>query len=707
MLFNEKVHEFEIEGRKVSFSSGKYARRSSGSVFARMGETAVLVNVDSQAPKGEGDFFPMTVEYVEKLFAAGKISSSKFVKRERFPTDAAILRARMIDRSFRSRFPADYRNEVTITITVLSYDSQNDPLILAINAASAAIMLSKVPFDGPIAGVRIGLKDGNPVAKYEVIDETSEEDQMNYVASGDGKLFTMVDAGCHEVPENQVVEGMKYGLELMNPWMEAQQKFIDMFEVQKEEYTSHAVPEELLAQMKTFLGDEVKRNATSDKPELTTESLEKVYKEYEGKYSKVTISEAYYKLLKKEVRAMILDRKERIDGRKVDEIRELDMEVGVLPRVHGSSLFTRGMTQSLTVATLGNTRDQRLVEDIAGEELKSYMHFYDAMPFSLGEAGRIKWIPGRRETGHSALAEKALAPVVPSLDEFPYTVLLVSEVLSQNGSSSMAATCASTLALMDAGVPIKRPVAGIAMGVITDDEGEKFQILTDIRDVEDFYGDMDFKVTGTTKGITAVQMDNKAAGLPIEVFEQAIAQARQAREFILEKIEKVIASPRAEVSKYAPKVLVVKIPVEKIGELIGPGGKNIKELSEGTGCQINVEDDGTVQIFGDDMESIEKANKYVSGLAFVPEVGGVYKGVVDGVMEYGAFVEIAPNVSGLVHVSEMSNEFVKDVRDFVTEGQEVEVKILDIGRDGKIKMSMKAVKGEATDSGEDRPRRRD
>jgi polyribonucleotide nucleotidyltransferase len=695
MLFKEKKYEFEIEGVKASFSTGKFARRSQASVMATMDGTTVLVNIDTKEPFNEGDFFPMSVEYIEKLYAAGKISSSRFVKRERFPSNEATLRARMIDRSFRSRFPSGYRNEMTITITVLSYDPANDPLILAINAASAALMISKAPFDGPISGVRIGLKDGKPVAANKAIELTTPEEKMNYVVSGDGEQFTMIDAGCHEVPEDLVIESMKYGLELMKPWIEAQKKFVDMVEVEKEEYTSYGPDEQLLKSMAMFLGDEVERNATADqgsKSALESETFEKLFKEYEGQYSKSAIKEAYEKLVKKAVRKLILEKEQRVDGRKLNEIRELDFEVGVLPRVHGSGLFTRGQTQALTIATLGNTRNQQLVDDMTGEELRHYMHYYNGLPFSLGEAGRIKWIPGRREVGHGALAEKALWPVVPSIEEFPYTILVMSEVLSQNGSSSMASTVGSTLALMDAGVPIKKPVAGIAMGVVTSEDGKDYRILTDIKDVEDFYGDMDFKVTGTKDGVTAVQMDNKAAGLPIEIFEVAIKQAREAIDAILERINEVMPAPRESVSQYAPKVATVKIPVEKIGELIGPGGKNIRELSEDTQTEVTVEEDGTVNIFGDTKEAIEEARRRVDYLGFVPEIGKVYRGTVAAVMEYGAFVDLVPNVAGLVHVSEMSDEFVKDVRKLVTEGQEVDVKVLDIDRTGKIKLSMKAVK---------------
>ncbi|HVX93097.1 MAG TPA: polyribonucleotide nucleotidyltransferase [Candidatus Dojkabacteria bacterium] len=709
MLFDEKLFEFEIEGQKASFSTGKLARRSQSAVFARMGETAVLVTVDTGAPNPEADFFPMSVEYIEKLYAAGKISSSRFVKRERFPSNEAILKSRMIDRSLRSRFPSDYRNTLSLTATILSYDENADPLILAINAASVALLLSKAPFTEPVSGVRISMKDGKPYANYKYMDETSPEETMNYVVSGDSKLFTMIDAGCYEVTEEKVIEGMKEGLEYMKPWIEAQKKFVAMFDVKKEEYQSFAVPEELYNQMKVFLENDIKSFITGADKEVEKELQDKVLAEYAGKYTKNIIKDCFTKVVKKAVRKLMLEDKKRVDGRAMDEIRELSMEVGLLPRVHGSGLFTRGQTQALTIVTLGNTKDQQLADDMTGEELRSYMHFYNALPFSLGESGNVKWMPGRREIGHGALAEKALRPVVPNIKEFPYTILLMSEVLSQNGSSSMASTCGSTLALMDAGVPIRKPVSGIAMGVVTSEEGNDFQILTDIKDVEDFYGDMDFKVAGTRDGVTAIQMDNKAAGLPIEVFEQAIAQAKKARLEILDGIEKVLDKPRETVSKYAPKVGTTVIPVSKIGELIGPGGKNIRELSESTHTEINVEEDGTVYIFSNNQEDIEAAKAQISGVSFVPEIGKIYKGTVVAVMPYGAFVEIAPNVSGLVHVSEMSDTFVKDVNDFVSEGQEVEVKVVETDRDGKIKLSMKAVKegNGDTNKGNDREDRGD
>jgi len=694
MLFNEKKYEFEIDGRKCSFSTGKLARKSHSAVFATMGETAVMVNAEVGKVDPNMDYFPMSVEYIEKLYAAGKISSSRFIKRERFPSDDAVLKARLIDRSFRSRFPGDYRNVLSLTITVLSFDPDNDPTVLAINAASAALMISKAPFGGPISGVRVSLKDGKPYSNYSNLEETTEEDVMNYMLSGDGNLFTMIDAGFHVVEESKVIEAMEYSQKSMNEWIEAQKEFAKLFDVEKEDYERFEPSEELMNQVKEFVGKEIDEIILDEEFYKKDEMQEKLREQYAGQFSKSIIDDAFEKLIKKTVRNMILNEGKRTDGRKMDEIREVAIETGVLPRVHGSGLFTRGMTQSLTIATLGNTRSMQMVDDMTGEESRAYMHFYNALPSSLGQADRIRWIPGRREVGHGALAEKALHPVVPSIEEFPYTQLLMSEILSQGGSSSMAATCASSLALMDAGVPVKAPVAGIAMGVVTDPEGAKFQVLTDIKDVEDFYGDMDFKVTGTREGVTAIQMDNKAAGLPLEIFKVALEEAKKARLFLLDEMQKVIEKPRDTVSKYAPKVDSVKIPVSKIGELIGPGGKNIRELSESTETEVTVEEDGTVYIFGETKESIEAVKERISGLSFVPEIGKVYKGIVVSIMEYGAFVEIAPNISGLVHVSELTNSFVKNVKDFVTEGQEVEVKLVGVKDDGKLQLSMKALESQ-------------
>lgn len=712
MLFKEKRLDFEINGTKAFFSTGKIARKAHIAVMAGLGDTVILATIGIGEPMADADYFPMSVEYIEKMAAAGMVSSSRFVKRERFPSDDAVLRARIIDRSLRPMFPSDLRNEVQVIVEVLSFDPENDPTILAVNAVSAAFLASKSPFNIPIAGVRIGYdKDGKGLKQILNFSQRADRDgveeqlKLNLVIAGDGEKVTNLDVDAYEVDEKEIIEAMKAGLEEMKPWLQAQKKFVDMLEVEKEEYVSNSAPTELIDEVKKEYSERilgVLDISASEDPQFQRTQvrssveakgiIEEINKKYEGQYSKVQLKEAYEKTAKYLMRKLILEEKRRLDGRKYDEVREMGCEVGLLPRVHGSGLFTRGLTQILSTVTLGTIRRQQIVEDMTGEDNRSFMHFYSQYPFTMGSTERYKAIPGRREIGHGALAEKALVPVLPSVEEFPYTIVVSSDAMSENGSSSQGCSSSSTLALMDAGVPVKKHVAGIACGVILDEENPKnFAILTDIRDLEDFYGFMDFKVAGTRDGITAIQFDTKSTGLSMEIFEQAIVQSKETRLKILDLMYETIDAPRTKVSRYAPKVVVLKIPQDKIGELIGPGGKHIKELSESTNTEVNVEEDGTVHIFGENEEDIEVAKAKISGLSFVPEIGKEYKGIVVSIQEYGAFVDIANNVSGLVHVSEMSDEYIKDVRSFVSEGQEVNVKILDIGRDGKIKMSMKAV----------------
>ncbi len=693
MLLQEKKYEFEIDGRKGYFSTGKLALKSESSILARMGDTVVTVNVNTAPALSDAGYFPMSVEYIEKFYASGKISGSRFVKRERFPSDDAILKARMIDRAVRCRFPHDYRNEVNIIVTVMSYDEENDPLILSINAVSAALMKSSAPFNGPVAGVRMGIIDGEIAPIYKVMDEVSKEDTMNYVLGGDGKLFSMIDAGCYEIPEEKVLETMEKSLEVMKPWLEAQNEFIKLCDCkEKSEYPSFDVPEDLLTKMEEFLGDRVKENLLSGDEKIHNTTKEEVFSNFEGQFTKQSMAEAYDKLLKKALRKLVLETDKRVDGRELNEIREVSCEVGVLPKTHGTGLFTRGVTQALTVATLGSLDDAKLVDDMGGEGEKRYMHYYNDLPFAYGDVGRVSLMPSRRAIGHGALGEKALIPVIPSKEEFPYTIVVMSEIQGENGSSSMASSCGSSLALMDAGVPIRKPVAGIAFGLVTAENGD-FKLLADMQGVEDFYGDMDFKITGTRDGVTAVQMDTKLQGLSFEIVKKTFEESKKVREKILDIMEKCLDKPRDHVSENAPKVASAKIPVSKIGELIGPGGKNIKELTEKTGAEISVEEDGTVNIYSNNQESIDSALKAISGLSFVPEEGKIYDGVVKTITEYGAFVDIAPGVAGLLHVSEITNDFVKNVHDYLKEGQEVKVKLLSLDRDGKMKLSMKAVEG--------------
>lgn len=692
MLFNHKIHEFEINGRKCSFETGKLALRSESAIIARMGDTVVEVNVNTAPAKGDLDYFPLSVEYIERFYASGKISGSRFVKIERFPSDDAVLKARMIDRALRSRFPEDYRNELSLVVTVMSYDEENDPVLLAINAASVALMNSKAPFNGPVSGVRMGMVDGNIQPIYKSLEDVSEEDKLNYVLGGDGKLFTMIDAGCYEIPEDQVLQAMEMSLKEMEIWIKEQNAFVDMLEAKDKSYTPFAVEETLLTELSDFLGEKVLENLLAADKQKHEATKEDAFKNFEGKYSKSNIAEAYDKLQKKALRKYVKANKKRVDGRGLDEIREMAAEVDLLPRVHGSALFTRGVTQVLSIATLGSLKDAKLVDDMLGEKEKRYMHYYNDLPFAYGEAERVRLNPSRRAVGHGMLAEKALIPVIPSESEFPYTILVMSEIQGENGSSSMASACGSSLALMAAGVPIKKIVGGIACGLVTEDDGS-FNVLTDMQGVEDFYGDMDFKVTGTRDGITAVQMDNKIAGLSMDIVKETLERSKAARTKVIEVMEGALAESRKEISKYAPKVASEKIPVDKIGELIGPGGKNIRELTERTGAEISVEEDGTVNIYSSNQESIDEALKYVKGLSFVPVVGETYYGKVASIMEYGAFVDIAPGVSGLVHVSEITDEFVKDVNKFLKVGDTVKIKILEKDKLGRLKFSIKQAKG--------------
>ncbi|MCA9376890.1 polyribonucleotide nucleotidyltransferase [Candidatus Nomurabacteria bacterium] len=693
-MFKEIKHEFEIEGVKCTFSTGKLARKSQSAVIAQMGDTVVMATVNTGEARTDMDYFPLSVEYIEKMYAAGKISGSRFVKRDRFPTDDATLKARIIDRSIRPRFPEDYRDEVQVIVKVLSFDPDYDPVIIGVNAVSAALLISGSPITEPISGVRVGMKDETLFAYNKHVDRDNiEESKLDLVLAGDGKSLTNIDSNAYEISEDRYIEAMEYGLELMTPWLEAQRVFADMVEgVEKAEYVSFALPEELVKKAVSIFGDEIGGNLTMlDKRAAKSLTLEKMAEEFGSEYSKKQLDDAYEAVAKKELRKLVLGEGKRVDGRALDEIRELNYEVDLLPRVHGSGLFTRGMTQVMTIATLGSSRSMMFVDDMTGEDTRRYMHFYVEGPYSFGEAGRYKYIPGRREVGHGALAEKALYPVLPSMEEFPYTIMLMSEIMSEEGSSSMASTCGSTLALMDAGVPIKKPVAGIAIGVVMDEDTNEFKVLTDIQGVEDFYGYMDFKVTGTRDGVTAVQMDTKSSGLPMEIFREAIQAAKKARLTILDGMAEVIGKPREELSEFAPKVEMLMIPVSKIGELIGPGGKNIKKIIDETGVELNVEDDGSVHIYADDAASIQKAREYVEEYAFEPEVGQIYTGTVSKIAEFGAFVKLAKSVEGLVHVSEISDSFVKDVRSFLKEGETVKVKVIGFGDNGKIRLSIKAL----------------
>lgn len=694
MLFKEIKHDFEIEGTKCSFETGKLALKSESSILARMGDTVITVNVNSNPATGEFDYFPLSVEYIEKFYASGKISGSRFVKRERYPTDDAVLKARMIDRSIRPLFPEDYKDEVSVIVTVMSYDEENDPLILAMNTVSVALMNSKSPFEGPIGGVRVGMnEDGSLKQILKSMDLTSETDKMNYVVSGYDDKFTMIDAGSYEVEEEKIIEAMDESFSYIKSWTDAQKEFLAKLEKKDKAYVSVKTPVEVVDAVREFLGEErILENLQKADSDVHNATKAEVFEKFEGKYSKSNMESAYDLLLKKALRKLVLEEDVRSDGRKMDEVREIYTELDLLPRVHGSALFTRGVTQTLTVATLGSLKDVRLVDDMLGDREQRYMHFYNDLPFAYGDAKRVRLIPSRRAVGHGMLAEKGLWPVIPSEEEFPYTMLVMSEIQGENGSSSMASACGSTMALMAAGVPIRKPVAGIACGLVAQDE--QFKVLTDMQGVEDFYGHMDFKVIGTKDGVTAVQMDTKTKGLTMDIVKETFKKSKEARLMILDKMSETISEPNEGMSKYAPRVVQVKVPQDKIGEIIGPGGKNIREISESSGAEIEIEEDGTVNIYSSSEESIEAAKKLVSGYDFQPEVGKIYEGKVASIMDYGAFVDLAPGVAGLLHVSEIADEFVKDVRKYVNEGDIIKVKVIGVDGQGKIKLSIKGLEEE-------------
>ncbi len=696
----EIIEKFNFGDVECSLATNKIARRSNAAVEGRMGGTVVLATVDVGGKPESIDYFPLHVEYIEKLYAGGVISSSRFRKREGHPSADATLAARMLDRSIRCRFPSDYRNNISIVLTVLSYDPQYDPLIIGFSAVSAALMISDVPFEGPVAGVRVGYSDDKVqiITKDLSLEENGNVTDLNFVLGTDGDVITMIDADAHILPEETLIESMKYGVEESKEFIKAQEKFIKNYEdkfgsIVKPEYESYTTPKPLIDEIKKDHKKEIAEILAipdmSEKVGVRNELKEKLFVEYEGKYSKSQISEAFDYVAKKVVREWLIDDEKRTDGRKVDEVRPLYMELGYLPKTHGSALFQRGDTQALTVTTLGSGRLAQLSDDMRGENTKTYMHHYSAPDYTVGEAGRYNYYPGRREVGHGDLAEKSLIPVLPDENEFPYTIRVVSEIMSQAGSSSMAAVCGSTLSLMDAGVPLKAAVAGIAMGVVINDDMSKHVILTDIAEWEDFFGDMDFKVAGTREGVTAIQMDNKAKGLPVNVFEEGLEKAKKARLFLLDEMGKVIKEPRKELSKNAPKIEVLEIPIGKIGDLIGPGGKVIKKIIEDTDTEIDIKDDGRVIVSSVDDEKISMALERVKSVTEEAEVGKVYKGTVAKIAEYGAFVDVSPAISGLVHVSELANEFVKDPRQYVKEGQEVKVKIIGIDEQGRVKMSIK------------------
>ncbi len=690
----------ELGGRTLTLTTGTLAEQAAGAVMARMGDTVVLATVAAAPLKMEMDYLPLSVEYQERLYAGGRIKGSRWVKREGRPTDEEILAARLIDRSIRPLFPKTYKKEVQLIVMVLSVDGENDPKILGAIAASTAIHLSTLPWKGPVAPLTVGIKD----EKYVVNPLTSdlEVSPMDLTVSSTKDAVLMVEAGAKEVTEDQIVKGIEFAQKESKAILKLIEEMAEEKGVQREVYKEDKPSAELENQVKKLVGDKmaglVKNMANHEGPsDEYAEFISAIKDQFEKETDKKFVLDIVDHMKKDYIREQILKKGIRPDGRKLTELRELTGAVGILPRTHGSALFSRGQTQVLSVVTLGSESMGQLLESAEGEEEKHYMHHYSMPPYATGEAGRVG-SPNRREIGHGMLAERALLPVIPSQEEFPYAIRIVSEVMSSNGSTSMASVVGSTLSLMDAGVPIKAPVAGIAMGLIIEDE-KNFAVLTDLMGIEDFNGDMDFKVAGTEKGITALQMDCKALNITTPVLEKGLAQAKDARAQIMKKILETLPESRKTVSEYAPKIKVVKIPVDRIGEFIGPSGKNIKKLMADTGTQIDVNDDGSVSVSGVDPEKMQNAITWVEGFSKEVKAGEIYEGEVVRLMSFGAFVNILPGKDGMVHVTDMGQDgFVKDAGDVVQIGQKVQVRVKEIDDQGRINLSMNM------DPSKDKPR---
>jgi polyribonucleotide nucleotidyltransferase len=687
------VVQREVAGQTFTLETGFLAPQADAAVVARCGDSMVLVTVvRSKEVRAGIDFFPLVVDFEERMYAAGRIPGHRFLRREGRPSDQAILTARLIDRSIRPLFPKGALNDVQVIVTALSFDYENSLDILGLLGASAALTISDIPFDGPVAGVRIGLFDDEFIVNPPF--KKLEASRLDLVVASTKDAVVMIEAGAHQIPEKQMMDAIMKAYEVAQPLIEMQEELREMVGKDKVPFTTLLPDEELTAAIKERYGTAIRESVLQASKELretkVKELREQVIAELtetvpEDKQALLPLS--FDEALHRIVREMILDEGIRPDGRGYSDIRPITCAVGISPRAHGSGLFQRGETQVLTIATLGATSEEMLVETILEEEVtKRFMHQYNFPPYSTGEVRPLRG-PSRREIGHGALAERALEPVIPDEDTFPYTIRLVSEVLSSNGSTSMASVCGSTLALMDAGVPIIAPVAGISIGLVM--ENGRYALLTDIQGMEDAHGDMDFKIAGTREGITAIQLDLKIKGLPFEVMERALERAKEAREFILDKMAEVIDKPRPELPPHAPRIISIKIPTEKIGEVIGPRGKHIKHIQQETDAIIDIQPDGTVFITCPSLEQAEKAAEMIRLYAADPEVGKVYKGRVTRIMPFGALVEILPGKEGLLHISQISHERITSVSDVLKVGDEIEVKVLGVEPDGKITLSRK------------------
>ena len=691
-----KTYSMELAGRTLTIETGKLAELANANVLVRYGDTVVMVNVvASKEPRERIDFFPLSVDYEEKMYAAGKIPGG-FTRREGKAADKAILVSRAIDRPIRPLFPKDFRNDVVVTATVLSVEIDCSPEVCAMIGTSVALSISDIPFGGPTAAVKVGYVDGEFVINPTL--EQRKKSELDLLVAGTMDKIAMIEAGAKELPDDKMLEAIKVGHIEIKKVCEFISKIKEEIGKPKFEYKSFEVDHDIYEEIETNFYDRMYKDVQALDKETRDSNMDKLaedvkayfvekYGEERAEEIKTDIADSLYKLEKKSVRAMILNEHKRPDGRKIDEIRPLSCEVGILPRVHGSSVFTRGQTQVMSVATLGMTTDEQLLDGLDEETSKRYIHQYNFPGYSVGEAKPVRG-PGRREIGHGALAERALVPVIPSQEEFPYTIRVVSEVLSSNGSTSQASICGSTLALMDAGVPIKNPVAGISTGLVTDSENpDNYIMLTDIQGLEDFFGDMDFKVGGTKNGITAIQVDIKVDGLSYKIIEEAFARTKKARQYILDEIMlKQIAEPRREVSKYAPKILTMKINPDKIKDVIGTGGKVINKIIDETGVKIDISEEGNVIVYSIDKEAAQKAIDKIENIAREIEVGEYYDGIVTKIMPFGAFVDLGGGKEGLLHISKISKERVAKIEDVLSVGDRVIVKVLDIDKQGKISL---------------------
>jgi polyribonucleotide nucleotidyltransferase len=698
MAIQEHSVSLDWGGRELTIETGTFAAQANGAVTVRYGDTIVLVTATmAETPRPGIDFFPLTVDFEERMYAAGKIPGSRFIRRETRPGEDAILNGRLIDRSIRPRFPKGALNDVQIVVTTLAVDQENDIDIPGLIGASAALTISDIPFDGPIGGVKIGIVDGDLV--INPTHDQVENGQMELVVacSNDGVL--MIESGAKQVPEDTMTQAIEMAFRVIQPILKLQEELREKVGKAKREMLMQKLPDSLLEKIEGALGSRLQeaiatpmkgeRNVALDN--LRAEAKEQLAEELGDDIN--LLGAAFEKLAKKYTRKLILEEGKRPDGRTAGELRQLSAKVSILPRTHGTGLFQRGETQVLTIATLGSPGDAKLMDSLIGEGevTKRYLHHYNFPPFSVGEARPMRG-PGRREIGHGALAEKALVAVLPEEKEFPYVLRLVSEVLSSNGSTSMASVCGSTLALMDAGVPIAAPVAGISIGLVLDDHDDsKRVLLTDIIGMEDFYGDMDFKVAGTEEGITAIQLDTKAHHLPLDMMRDVFSQARDARLKILEVIRGAIEAPREELSSFAPRIITVTIPVERIGEVIGPGGKTVRGIVEKTGAKVDIEDDGTVYISSTSASGGEEAARIIRNMTREVEVGETFTGPVTRILNFGAFVEILPGKEGLIRISDLDWSYVNSVEDVLSIGDEVQVQVSEIDDQGRVNLSRKAL----------------